>query len=792
MSPLWFFIQSRLASRRIGAAFALCLGLAGTTIYGLAVDPVYPVQDWLIWVMAKLWLWLLLFTLSCISVGQVVLERLMGRNKQPALESVTLSMVIGTVCFAMALYVGGALAIYNASFAVALPVVMLCVSARNGFALLRRLWIENAQARTSWFVWAVTGFGIAFLALVYLGAMTPDAISVDASMVHMKIAQDYARTGRIVPFATNYHTCVPQLASLLYTWAFIVPGLQVTQHWMLALHLEFCLFVFTLVGVSAAIQRMVGDYGLRAGWVSVFLFPGFFAADSNLSGSADHVVAFFSVGIAVATLHVCKSFTRGSCILLGISLAGALLTKYQAAYLVVPTSLLVAVTWLYRWYLVLRAERGKPVLKYHRDLLWAPAVVALTTAVLVSPHFIKNAIFYNNPVYPFMEKIFVNSNPQYRDASFYVANLYQDHSWVPPGTLTDKFEHALDLFLKFSFKPHYFLKDYPYYGSLFTLLLPGILFVQKKRKTARVAFIGAGALLLWGMVFNVDRNLQTFMPVLACVTGALIVKLWKLGWLARTGLVPLVAFQVIWGADLPLFDSRGDRIRNAMDLIASGIEGHAKKRFDDYRRSYVQLGEAVPQDSRLLLHLGYDSIGINREVWLDRPGFQGLITGQGIHNPRELFDYYHSLKITHLVLDAREDHAAAEQDEILIRILLRRYANSMGGYGAYHLFAMPNAPPPAEHPYQVLALGVSGYAAGLYPIDSMGTIEYLGGNLKKYNPPKQAASPTNAAILINEADVVLMRKDTAMGVPFNNALLAQFESVNNWKDDLNLYLRRRD
>jgi hypothetical protein len=280
------------------------------------------------------------------------------------------------------------------------------------------------------------------------------------------------------------------------------------------------------------------------------------------------------------------------------------------------------------------------------------------------------------------------------------------------------------------------------------------------------------------------------MPVLACVTGALIIKLWHLGWLARAGLIPLVAFQIVWASDLPLFDSRGERIKSAMDLIASGIDGRAKKRFDEYRRSYIDLAEAVPERSRLLLHLGYDALGINREVWLDRPGFQGQVSYQNVHNARELFDYYRSMGITHFILDSREDHAAAEQDEILIRILIRRHAVSMGSFGAYHLFALPQSPPPAERPYQVLALGVTGYPPGLYPIENLGVIEYLGGEFKKYGPPARAATTESASSLLNLADVVLMRKDYATSEQFRSTITAQYEPIDNWKEELALYLRR--
>jgi hypothetical protein len=281
------------------------------------------------------------------------------------------------------------------------------------------------------------------------------------------------------------------------------------------------------------------------------------------------------------------------------------------------------------------------------------------------------------------------------------------------------------------------------------------------------------------------------MPVLAAATGALIIKMWRLGWVARAGLVPLIGFQVVWGGDLPLLDSRGSRIKSAMDLIATGHENKAKTRFDDYRRSYVALGEATPKDAKLLFHLAYDALGTDRDILLDRPGFQGLISYEKVHTPRELFDYYRSMGITHVVLDSRESNAAVQQTEILLRTLLRRYASSGGGFGAYHLYSLPKSAPPTERPYQVIALGVSGYSPGLYPIEHLGTVEYLGGDVKKYSPPDRRASAEDWDSLLAAAHCVLMRRDYPINDSNRTKLMSQFESVDSWGGDVTLYVRRR-
>ena len=136
--------------------------------------------------------------------------------------------------------------------------------------------------------------------------------------------------------------------------------------------------------------------------VAFFLFPSIYIYDSNLGSSADHVLAFFAAPALIATVHVCRSFSRGAGAVLAICLAGAALTKYQGFYIVAAAGLIVSVAWLSAWY-ELRFVKSNLVPRWNTaDLWWAPVIVLGLCAILVSPHFLKNYILYKNPVYPFM------------------------------------------------------------------------------------------------------------------------------------------------------------------------------------------------------------------------------------------------------------------------------------------------------------------------------------------------------------------------------------------------------
>jgi hypothetical protein len=779
------FLRTAGSNRWVAAATALMFCLAGTVVFASVMDHVFPIRDWLVWSLAPLWGWVLLFSLSTLCFGQLVLVRWLKLDRLPVLESAVLSAAIGTVGFVMALYGAGALALFRPAFAVALPLAFLALGARDGFPFIVRMGGSLGRHPRGLLPTAIAGFGILCVGMVYLGLLSPDAINYDSSWYHLRIAQDYARWGGIRPF-TDYNATVPHLASLLHTWGYLVPGIDGAQRWMMALHMEFGLFLWTLVGVAAGIQRLTEDFTLRSSWATFFLFPIIFVYDNNMGGAADHVLAFFAVPVILATLQLRNGFSRGRCALLATALAGAALTKYQAVYLAIPIAPIVVVLWLRDWMRAARAPKDT-VATLRRELLWAPVRLVGLCLILIFPHLIKNYLFYRNPVYPFLLQVFHNSRPTAPNSTVLVNNIFTDPGFVPTGTLFDKVWHALGLFCSFSFKPNYsFTKDVPAFGSLFTLLLPCLLLVPARRAVALTAFIATGALLVWGMTYNVDRNLQTFMPVLVCVTGALLVKVWRLGWLARLGLVPLLAMQLIWGGDAPFYGSQ-DRVDSAINLLRSTFDGRAKSRFDGYRSNFVAVKKALPSDAKVILHGSHLSLGIDRDTLQDVAGFQGLITYHQVHSPRELFDYYRSLGITHFVR-TQVMWDSSRQEQILYDLFLSRHAVFVGNYGGILVHAMPVTPPPSESSYRVLCLGLEGYADGLYPIGALNVNEHLAPKWRHYPVPEQPVKSGNAADLLRTADAVLIRGAGA-NAEVTSMLADAFESIPTHGDG-RVYARR--
>lgn len=717
------------------AAIALiCVGAA--LVFAWFVNGVYPIKQWLALPLLMLWGSLAALHLSCLAMGARITVVWLGLRDRPLAETLVLSMATGVVAWVLAMYGLGALALYGRAPFFLLPVAFLAAGAGPLVGLFWRsarpsiARVTSDRCQPSGFVRpAVVAFGTLCLGLMYLQLFSPVALNYDSVWCHLTIAEAYAREGRIVAFPADYAKNVPQLMPLFHLWGFVVPGLLAPVRWMFALHNEFGLFVWTLVGVVAVVGWIIADpRRARSSWTAFFLFPGIFVYDSNLGGAADHGLAFFAAPVLLAAVRLAERPSRRKAVLFGIVAGGALLTKYQAVYLLAPAAGLVTVGWLRHLWRGLRLGRGAdpsgsrgPV-----ELFWLAGTTLLTFGLIVAPHFLRNEIFYRNPVYPFMQDVFAASRPRVPDGAYLVSHIFTDRNWQPQGTLFKKLSDALVLFFTFSFKPHYYYEfhhNVPSFGSLFTLLLPIVPLLGRQPRLWRVIASGAASILLWSMTFLVDRNLQTFLPVLVAATAAIIMLTWDQGWLARGGLGVVVLLQIVWGGDA-LFYSGAARLHSAAEIIASGFAGRTKTRFDEFQAGYVALGRRLPENAVLLLRGTHGQLGIDRTVYLDWAGFQGLIDYRSVDSVEALDRLYRSLGITHIAR-AFLQGASSKQEDVLLALYLGRYAREMGMFGGLELFALPAAPVPPRPARPVVLLGVPGYPDGEYRLGQLGIYESL-------------------------------------------------------------------
>ena len=734
---------------RSAAAGVLALGAAAVFLaIGLAAR---PFDTWLFAELAVIWGWQLVFALACGSFGWLLVERVLGLGELPGLEKLAHALALGFLAFGVAMYAGGYLGLYGPAFAVVLPLVGIAAGAPVAWPAARDWWARRAGAETRLSLAALgaTLAGALALGVLYLGLLSPAAVNYDASWNHLVIAQDYARAGRIVPFPGDWVKNVPHLGSVVNTWAFLVPGLdEPALRWMMALHDEWSALLFTGVGVAAGVRFIAERAGVRGAWASLFLFPGLFVYDGNLGGSADHFAALFAVPVFLAGARWLSSLALPHAVLLGALAGGALLAKLHTIYVLAPLALLAA----------LRVAQAP------RRALPAAAAGAATALALAALHFVRSWVFYGNPFYPLAQG-WIPSQPTLADAQLQMDTLFADWQYHPPPGLLERRAEAFRLSFTFSFDPHYwFTYDVPTFGSLFTLLLPLLLVLGRAPRLWLAAGVAWGGVFAWASTYWLDRNLQTFMPLLAATTGALLVRGFELGSLARVGLSALVGLQVLWSADYCF--SGSDRIGSALALIQSGANGEARQRYTSFRKEYVDLGRALPEDAVLMLHTHHVMLGIDRPVLLDWAGFQGLIDYRPLRSAREVDQRLRSLGVTHVVCVPGGTPAPTKQADVLFAALVAERADETRSFGALRLLPLGDAGPPPGAPLRVVVFGLPGYMSGLYPVEGLSTLETLPPERMRFARPTVPAPGWPAATRLAERAeaLVLGRAALATGV----------------------------
>jgi len=768
--------------------------LAGVWVYAATLNHSYPIRDWLFWTLLPLWAACALFSAGCVSFGALVLRRLWGGTPEwPLLETLVQCFAVGLVGFTLGMYAGGFAGVYGPAFALLLVFAMLGSGARPLLAFYResRARSPAPDARASGFVLLLWGVGFACVALAYLQVMTPDAINYDASWYHLPAAQDYAREGRIVPFYSDYNRAFPHLATFVYAWGAMLPGLSAPLRWMQALHLEYTCFLWTLAGVAAAARWICDDPRQAATWVVFFLFPAIYVYDHNMGGSADHVLAAFAAPCFLAVVRALPDLDRRACTLAGVALAGALLTKYQAAYWIGGLGV-VGFGAFVRLLVVRRRLAGAEARAANTRALWlGPAWLAGTFLALTSPHFIKNLIFYRNPVYPLAQGLFTGSYPQHPKSLFFMETIFAQPEHQLHGSFLSKLGQALALGFTCSFKPHYsFTNAVPMLGSLFVLLLPVALFAPGKRRLWIGIVATYAATVTWAWTYVVDRYLQAVVPMMAAVTAALVVRGWQLGWPGRCAIVPLVALQLVWGGDA-LFYSGAGRLTSAVNLINTGFEKRIKTRFDNYYGAAVAASKAMPANAQVLLHSERINLGLDRPIVFDAPGMQGLVYYDDLAGPNALYQRYRELGVTHLAWfgNARSEHS--KQGEILFATFVARYAKNRRSFGGIQLAEMPLQPPPPDTPLQALVLGTS-YAPGLYDLAQLTVQERVRPDRHEPFPRPLAPAKTNTEIteLLARADALVKPHAQQLQGGPRRVLQKQFsKAMHYWGHEI--YVRTR-
>lgn len=767
--------SNSIADKVRNVALPVAIGIAALVFAGV-VHKHYPIDHWLFWRYAEYWVFSLTWVLACVSSGNLIVTRILGHTL-PFQERAVLSFSVGIYVFFVGMFTGGLLGLYGTAFFFALPLAMIAAGAKPLVRAVTRFvtHVRYRRARTTpSSPWAlpIAVFGLIGVAMVYFTILSPKNISFDSRWQHLGLAEHYVAEGAVRRFPEGWFVgASPHLSSFVYTWAFLIPKGSLFDRVELSAHLEFASFLWTLVGIPALLRKLIPSLRKPAGpgqsrslvglsWVVRFLFPSIFVYDSCLSVGADHMAAVFAVPIFLLMLRAYKDLSPRICLVFTLMLSTAFLTKYTGALTLLGLPVL-AILFRAAWLAIADIRRHVSTPAGEAKPAWGtwylgPLVALGGGLAFTAPHWVKNWVFYGDPLYPMLAKR-LHAHPWTPDSGpRFEWGFIKAELWRPTPDLDGVIE-SLKVLVTQSFIPNdwaHFHGKVPLFGSLFTLTL---FFVPFLTKTKRIAVLFGAVhlgMLCWYWTHHQDRYLQTMLPWMATATAGVLMLIWRTNLVNRIAISGLVALQVVWGGDAYFIPSNAmdrNHLQSVIDLISSGYRKEEKSREAGLFSPYSDIGKALPPKAKLLVHQSHNHLGIEAPSVNDYTVNQGGISYGLLKTSRAVYDLYKGYGVTHIMypLEVGQEADTLAGDFVFWGFS-KRYGKAPKTIGGYVLTAMPDEPPPDE-PNDVVAVLTCGNTprAGLYHLPAL-HVPVFGPKKNQYPAPYKAANADKSG----DADLV--------------------------------------
>jgi hypothetical protein len=724
--------RDQLRSAALVATLLLCSAVFADRVYRYA-----PVQTWLSVRYALYWMLAAIFAAGCLAAGHGIV-RALAPSDLPLRDHLVLAFGAGVLAFATLTFLAGIAGLLGGVFFVLAPLLLLAAGGRSALGDLHpRVRAALAHARTAlrpahW-VTAVTTLGFVGVVLVYLPVLAPANVSYDARWYHLAIAEQYATDGAIRRFPEGLLAgTYPELATLVYTWAFLLPGGALFDRVELAAHLEFAVFLGTLAGIPSLVRQLVPEVDARWSWAAFFLFPAIFAYDSELCCGADHFAALFAVPIFLALFRAWSGPSPRACALVAIFVAGALSTKYTAASLAIGPSLVMAIRTAQ-----CRAWKGM-------------AAFAATVLAITAQHWLRNWIFYGDPIYPLMAGYF-RPHPWTIDSDSWQSTFHAIKT-IPNTLLVHGPLDLVRILATFSFDVHvypYFHSQAPVFGSLFTFATVALPFLRSTRRAWAVALATYVGMTYWALLTPQDRYLQALLPWMVGVTTATLILAWRIGRAARAAVCGLVGLQLVATHDVYFLPSHGMTnaapVRATLDLLGGRYSNGASVAHTPLD-GWPELGRVLPRGARVLLHERDIHLGLGAASVLDLLPFSYGIDYGRQRSMREAYELLRSMGVTHLVWESSSRRADSFAGDLVFFSFASRYGKRPLAVGGYFVASMPDAPPPETPHGSVMVIGcVPGpYESGVYELADLAVPPVPSDSPARYPRPRQSLRALDA------------------------------------------------
>ncbi|MFL6276093.1 MAG: ArnT family glycosyltransferase [Blastocatellia bacterium] len=570
-------------------------------------------------------------------------------------EELTVSVMLGVGLLGLVvlgLGLGGMLAALPVSLAIA---VLMCVSWREVATLTNVMKAGIAAVMATRMRLALTILFCAFFAVLLLRALTPPH-AYDEAIYHLPATKSFIDHGRVYPLVDNAAGNMPFLMQMIYAIALMARSDTAAKVFSLLVALICALALY------AFCARFLSR---RTGVVALFAFFGAgMVIEVSVTCRVDVALACMLFMATTALMISLESDGRGwlyaSALLAGFALG----VKHTAAVWV----LLLGVMFLLESFL---RRSAAPL-----TIIKRAALYTAITLLVASPWFIKNQLWFHNPIYPFATgevtelsdghaRYFTDADEARLDAHLEQARralpdlVKEREAELAQAVANRQIQHPPHFWEYFSDPDLYNAPEGYHEPNYLFLFAPLVLFLRKSRHVIWLVALSVGFYALLTQVIWHSRYLLPMYPALTIATAYVLTELTDWAALkARSRWVAIgskaLAAIALSAALAPLaFTSltQFGELRSAQYLT-----GQMSRRSFMSSMFYYQainfINRTLPRDARVMMIGAQMSYGLQRDyvadTSLDTTGWQRLL----LHNDSmaEVRDDLKRQGITHLLV----------------------------------------------------------------------------------------------------------------------------------------------
>ena len=304
---------------------------------------------------------------------------------RPERPSVTVSFAVGTLVISILTFFAASAGLMGepSRWIIGIPIIAVSIFGwakyrpESPFTVgeIRRDWLLTIFA-------IIILFSIVLLALI---CMYPVHLW-DECNSHVPAALSVIDSGRASFQPEINFNNFPQNVEMLYAWAIAYTPYASTHY------VNFLAFLFCLAGLIELGRR---SFSLKTGFLAALLAAKSTALHYNTSASfTDIWVTFYIMAAVILIHHALQSNNRRKMWLAGAMLGASMGVKYTG---IVASSFLILTVLLLNW-----IPGNKTKAMKTRDIF----VMILLAIVVAAPWYVRNIIWFGNPVFPFTTSIF--------------------------------------------------------------------------------------------------------------------------------------------------------------------------------------------------------------------------------------------------------------------------------------------------------------------------------------------------------------------------------------------------